>query len=373
MDYASGTASRSPALQYDGRIGELYQLFLLNILFTILTLGIFRFWAITRYRRYFWSRMRFQHERFEYTGTGGELIIGFLLAGLVLLGGGVVVSIIGGLLSLIWPPLMFVPIVAYGLFIVLLAFGAVFSAQRYRLSRTQWCGIRGGMTGSMVQYGAWSLLYAVCCVLTLFQLVPWTQVRLAEKRINASSFGSARFSFQGRAGRLYLAYLATLAGVAALFAIVAGAGYAAVHSLLPLILAPSRSIPEAQQARQLLLWLAEVLIPAYLAFLIGASLIGCWYSALFERHVVGHTTLAGMRFSSTMSGPALLLLVAGNILIVLCTLGLGFPILLHRNARFLARTLWVEGAVDVRSVTQSTIDTPRFGEGMFQQLDHGVL
>jgi len=80
------TSARSPALTYDGQLDELYGIFLMNLLWTVLTLGIFRFWAITRIRRYLWSRTRFQGERFEYTGTGGELFIGVLLAILMLIG-----------------------------------------------------------------------------------------------------------------------------------------------------------------------------------------------------------------------------------------------------------------------------------------------
>ena len=85
MDQSVVSAPR-PALHYDGRLGELYSIFLTNILFTILTLGIYQFWAITRYRRYFWSRTQFQGERFEYTGTGRQLFVGFLLAVLALIG-----------------------------------------------------------------------------------------------------------------------------------------------------------------------------------------------------------------------------------------------------------------------------------------------
>lgn len=67
MDQTVASPAASPALIYDGKISELYRIFALNVLFKILTLGIFRFWAITRYRRYIWSRMQFQGERFEYT------------------------------------------------------------------------------------------------------------------------------------------------------------------------------------------------------------------------------------------------------------------------------------------------------------------
>src|SRR3546814_5539729 len=41
-----------------------------NLLLTIVTLGIYRFWATTRTRRYLWANTRFIDDRLEWTGTG---------------------------------------------------------------------------------------------------------------------------------------------------------------------------------------------------------------------------------------------------------------------------------------------------------------
>jgi len=66
-------------LQYDGKTHELYKIYLLNILLNILTLGIYHFWGKTRKRRYITSSFVLDNDRFEYTGYGGELLIGLLL------------------------------------------------------------------------------------------------------------------------------------------------------------------------------------------------------------------------------------------------------------------------------------------------------
>src|SRR5690242_2546648 len=66
-------------LQYDGRIGPLYWIFIKNLLLNIITLSIYRFWGKTNLRRYAWSHMSLQDHRFEYTGRGGELFVGFLI------------------------------------------------------------------------------------------------------------------------------------------------------------------------------------------------------------------------------------------------------------------------------------------------------
>src|SRR5215510_11290460 len=84
------TAAPPQRLTYDGQIGELYGIFFLNLLLGIITLGIYRFWGRTRYRRYLWSHTSYDGDRFEYTGTGGELFRGFIIAI------GILILLIGG-------------------------------------------------------------------------------------------------------------------------------------------------------------------------------------------------------------------------------------------------------------------------------------
>jgi uncharacterized membrane protein YjgN (DUF898 family) len=370
MDQATGALPRQ-TLQYDGPLGELYRIFLVNLLLTIVTLGIYRFWAITRWRRYFWSRMRFQDERFEYTGRGGELFLGFLMAIGILIGLGIVAVLLSVGLRLIYAPLALVPILMLYVTIFILAWAARFSAQRYRLSRTLWCGIRGGMQGSALAYGARGVLYAVLLPFTLFQLVPWMQIRLAERRINASRLGSAAFSLHGRARTVYLPYLATMIGTILLFAVIGGAVWSAIGpGLLPALRTVHGGDPRLAAAFQ---HAAPFVVAGLIAFGVGAALIGCWYSALFLRHVAGNARLGLLAFSSTITGRRLLWLMLGNSLIVLFTLGLGVPIAMHRVARMLSGNFLVAGTLDAAALHQSTLAMPRTGEGMLQVLDHGAM
>lgn len=66
-------------VQYDGKTHELYKIYLLSILLSILTLGIYHFWGKTRKRRYVTSSFILNNDRFEYTGYGSELLVGLLL------------------------------------------------------------------------------------------------------------------------------------------------------------------------------------------------------------------------------------------------------------------------------------------------------
>ena len=82
-----GSRATAPvsAIAYEGRVGEVAAIALQNALFNLITLGFYRFWAKTRLRRYIWGSIEYRGERLEYTGRGGELFLGFLVAIAILL------------------------------------------------------------------------------------------------------------------------------------------------------------------------------------------------------------------------------------------------------------------------------------------------
>ena len=66
--------------QYNGEKGGFFMLTCLTTLLTIITFGIYRFWAKSRIRRYVWSATAPNNDPMEYTGTGTEKFVGFLIA-----------------------------------------------------------------------------------------------------------------------------------------------------------------------------------------------------------------------------------------------------------------------------------------------------
>ena len=81
----SGNDLQQSAFGFSGSWKEFAPIALTNLLLTIVTLGIYRFWAKTRERRYLWSHTRFIDDTLEWTGTGKELFIGFIMAAVLVL------------------------------------------------------------------------------------------------------------------------------------------------------------------------------------------------------------------------------------------------------------------------------------------------
>jgi uncharacterized membrane protein YjgN (DUF898 family) len=380
---ANDSDARSPAqiaslqqmLHYDGKLGDLYRIYLVNLLLTIVTLGIWRFWGITRLRRYVWSRTSMAGDRFEYDGTGLQLFLSFLLAGLVLVGMFIVAVLLSVLLHRYSPHLAVVPILLLELVILVLALGAPFSAQRYRLGHSLWRGIRGGMEGSAIHYGLRSLAYFLLAAVTLYQLLPWAALRLREQLISASFLGDLRLHARGRPGQLYLIFLATFVGVIVLGLAVAGTVWALDGAGLRAMMtvnAQGRGAAPNPEMGRLVRHAIYYVIGGYVAFFFGAALISCAYAAAFWRHLLAHTTAGTIQFGSAVAARDLFVLIGGNFLILIPTLGLGYPIVIQRNARFFTGNLLASSTPDPATLRQSDRPVPTLGEGMFQQLDAGA-
>ena len=196
---------------YDGKLGELYVIYLRHLVLMLVTLGWSRFWGRTRIRRYLWNHFAILGDRFEYRGRGIELMVGFVLALLMLAGW-------GGLMYLVWIYVFHErPFASFGLFDIFslsvaligfpLAYVGHYAGLRYRLSRTRWRGIRCGMAGSAWRYGVSATFLIFANAITFQLLTPVVSVNLARPRIANTRFGSLPFVFSGGAGDIYGRYV----------------------------------------------------------------------------------------------------------------------------------------------------------------------
>lgn len=184
----------------------LSRLLLVNTVLTLLTLGVYRFWAKTRLRRYYWNSIVVGGEPLEYAGRGLELFIGFLIALVVLLPLGFAGSALQQL-ALQSPVVAAVLQVAYLVLVYLLGQVARFRARRYRLSRTLWRGIRAGQDGSTLAYVGRAALWAVVVIATLGLAAPWAMRALQRYRTSVTRFGDRPFSLEAAVGPLVRAWM----------------------------------------------------------------------------------------------------------------------------------------------------------------------
>ncbi len=190
------------AVIYDGKAGKLFGMGLRIALLSLITLGFYRFWGKTQVRQYLWSRLSLMGDRFEYTGTGKELFLGFLIVLTVLVPLGAV-SFATEFFLAGESAVMYGTATSAQYTVIMFLIGyATFRARRYRLSRTVLRGIRFWQTGSSVGYAFRWIGYVALTVVTLGIARPVGDAALYRYIMGHTWFGSRNFEADGVAGAM---------------------------------------------------------------------------------------------------------------------------------------------------------------------------
>jgi uncharacterized membrane protein YjgN (DUF898 family) len=360
---------------YDGKLGELYAIYLRHLVLMIVTLGWSRFWGRTRIRRYLWNHCSVLGDRFEYRGRGRELLIGFLLVLLVLAG-------LGGLMYLAWAYLFEEqPFSSFRLFDIFslsvaligfpLAFVGHYAGLRYRLSRTRWRGIRCGLGGSAWRYGAWATLLTFTNAITFRLLTPVVSVNLARPRISNARVGTLPFVFAGSASDIYGRYVGYyfLNIIAWLVAI--GVFAAAIGGTVGELGISGEDFLRffSEPSLRTILVIVVVAVVVYIVFSLLILPLRCWWQAYLFRYLVSHSRAGNVLFATAITTRQMWGFLVLNYLIVLLTLGLGWPWVVHRTMKLMAGQLWIYGTPDGAAIRQPADRGPGYGEGLLDMFD----
>ena len=396
------------AVTFHGSWTDFAKIALPNVLLTLVTLGIYRFWATTRERQYLWSQTRFIDEPLEWTGRGIELFIGFIMV-FFLLGLPLVVMqlVINGLVFQGQPIIAGVIIFAMFLVIFYLTGLAYFRALRYRLSRTYWRGIRGGSDDQGFGYG-WSYIWKnVVAAIPLYLLYPWASMSLWNERWSKMSFGPYQFEstadWKALMKRYLLFYLVPFLVIVGIFAI-------GVSTL------GSQGGGDPFSTAGGIFGFVAIMI-AILSLYIIMPLAALLYYSKFMRVAIGALRLGDLEFDFTARSPDWILFWLANLAILMIAYGFAFApfslliatdptqfvqqleagesilsiglvigiliaiiplafatsIIRYRSWKFFVVHTEAFGEVNLDRMTQSATQSSGHGEGLLDALDVGAI
>lgn len=359
-DEGGAIAGQQLQIENRSKFGRMFWIGTYTTLLSIITLTIFRFWGRTNFRRQLWSDTTIGGEPLEYTGSGKELFIGFLIAIFTLM-----VPFIGLLVAaralLADVGLAIAVVLIYLVFFWLIGV-AVYLARRYHLSRTRFRGIRFAQTGSSIAYGFQYFGWLFATLLTLGWLAPMMRIDLSKKLWEGAYFGSERFQFiktkEAKSEPVYTSFALSYLGMIAIYV----AWFWFVSSTLGL-----------EELAEETLFLDPMNIVIFYGSLFAFGLVGAffysWHEAVMVRRIVKSIHLQGTPLSSRISMMDILLLTITNGLIVVFTLGLGIMAAQMRVWKKIANTMSVEGPIDLAAIAQTTEEGPSQGEGLADGLD----
>ncbi|MFZ5509675.1 MAG: YjgN family protein [Pseudomonadota bacterium] len=327
MEVAPPQAVEQPTLPlvFTGKGGEYFGIWIVNLVLTLLTLGIYSAWAKVRRLQYFYRNTSLAGASFDYHGRPLAILKGRIIALVLLLA----YNFAG----------QFHPVLGLAVFLFLACVlpWLLLRSLRFRLHNSSYRGLRFSFRGGLGESYVVFLLLPLVTFFSLYVLGPvWHQL-LKRYQHNNAWYGATRFHFDAPIRAFYRIWLAAaglfLAGVAL-------AGAAAVLIMPGL----ARSLPQGPESRMFLAWLVLAFL---VLMLLMAVFIAPYVSARLQNLVWNNTTLGPHRFVSRVSARRLWFITVTNLLAIALTLGLYRPFAAVRLLKYRAESVALVAAGDL--------------------------
>ena len=301
--------------EFRGSASEFFGVWIVNLLLSIVTLGIYSAWAKVRVKKYFYQNTYVAGRSFDYHATGVQILIGRLI-------------VLAGIVT--YTVLSTIPLVS-----LIMLLGLVFlipyllvRSLRFNARMSSWSNVRFDFQGTWGSAAANYFLYPIFAALTLYTTWPFVTRSIQRFHVNGHTFGTTPMSFDSPIAPFYKAFLAAAAWV--ILGMVVIVALAGVNRSTFGAFSTLQEDPENIAALLTVLSLYGFLILA----LVPATVI---YHAMVRNTVYNYTVLGdGHRFYSNVSPLRLLWISLSNLVVVVLTLGLMLPWAHVRRVRYLA-------------------------------------
>jgi len=351
MENASARAPEQ--FQFTGSGAEYFGIWIVNLLLTIVTLGVYSAWAKVRRIQYFYRHSELAGSSFDFHGSPVKILIGRVIALAMLIGYKFSVRL--------HSPLTLVIVIA----LLVVMPWLLRNSLRFRLYNSSWRGTRFHFRGSVAGAYRVFLLNGFLTLITLYGMAPFMHQRLKAYQHNNSWFGRTPFSFHARVGQFYGLYLLLLAAIVGLGLVVGLSGIGS--GLGTLFRSQSQGGHPSPQA------VIKVLAVLYAALILLAVSIGPIFHALITNLIWNNTRLGDHRIECQMSPIRLAWITVSNFVLVVLTLGLYVPWAMVRLAKFQMQSMRLVPASDLQEfVAADPEDVGAAGEEAASAFDFDI-
>ena len=332
LDGGAGAATPAAAeptrnlipFEFRGNGGEYFRIWIVNLLLTIVTIGIYSAWAKVRRLRYFYGNTLLDGHSFEYHGRPLAILKGRL----IVFGAYLAFVLAAQVLPLI--VFLFIPLIIFGLpWIVMRSRLFQLRMSSYRNLRFNFEGTYGGAMGAFV---GWYLL----AVITFGILYPaWVRKRVQYSLDNAA-YGTQSFSFNTGNGVYFkFCYITFFLGMLVYLAFIFGAfNLASMKALF------GSGVPPTGLEMFTALGVAGWLL-GLVAALAGFS-IAAYYQVSLINASFGGVQIGSNYIRSALKVAPLMWIYVTNLLGIVVTLGLFYPWAKVRQTRYQLENMQVD-------------------------------
>lgn len=289
---------RKVPVKFLGNTGEYFSIWIVNLLLTIVTFGIYSAWAKVRTNRYFYGNTEIDGHRFSYLAEPMQILKGriiavvlfasYFLAGYFSPAAGVVVAL---LLALLAPVLI---VLSY----------------RFRLRMTAYRNVRFSFRGRIGRAYMVFLVWPIIALCTLYLLLPLSLKKMDQYLLEGSWYGDRQFKPRLNTGE----YFGTGFATGAIGFVIMLVGFIAVGAS-SVAFGQDGSVSEY-----------SVMFGTFALYFLTFIIAGSFYTSRIRNHMFGATQLDGVaKFQSSLKMWELVSLRVTNTLAIICSLGFAIP------------------------------------------------
>ena len=342
-------ATRWIGFEFSGKGFEYFKIWIVNILLSIVTLGIYSAWAKVRNKQYFYGNTSLDNASFEYTAEPLKILKGRIIA---------VAFFIVYSIALNSAPLLGA---AMGLLLLVFLPWIIVNSLKFNARHSSYRNINFRFVGTILGALKAFILWPLAGLLSFGILFPFVWKKQTAYITNNHLYGSAPFSFDVNVKEYYKMLLLLIGGIVAFCIVMAVAFGSAFAGLLA-------AGVENMAATILATMLG--LIPAIIAYLVFYFAVIAYVVVTMTNIHFNHTQLQAHRFESTWATVSYTLLLLTNTIGVLLTLGLFIPFAKIRTAAYKAThiTFAAKGSLD-SFIAAEQEQSNSLGEGVHDIFD----
>jgi len=305
---------RDLPFEFEGRTGEYFRIWIVNVMLSILTLGIYSAWAKVRTKRYFYGNTLVDGSSFDYHAKPVAILKGRLIA--------------VAALAIYYLSLQFLP-ASEPFFVLLFMFAMpwlVVRALMFNARNSSFRNIRFAFQPNYNEAAKVFIAMPILVFLTLGLFYPYFIYQQKAFVVNNSGYGASDFEFSAAAGSFYGIYLKAFGMLVLMVIIIAFI----IPALAPV--AVGQSLPQPGQAPAPV-HLALGILPALTVMLVYL-LVFTYIHTTTTNLVFNKSALRDNQLNSTLSIGRMFWIYLTNFLAIVVSLGLLIPWARIRLARY---------------------------------------
>lgn len=333
-------------LEFNGKAGEYFRVWIVNVLLSIITLGIYSAWAKVRNKQYFYGNTILDGSPFEYTASPIAILKGRIIVVAVL----VMVSILSQFFPL-------ANIIFFAIFFLVTPW-LVMRSMMFNARYTSYRNLNFSFERNLIDAVKTFIGLTLLMIVTLGLAYPWLIHAIQKYRVDNHGFGQYIFHFKSSIKAFYkyhviglLIVILTLVVVSMIF----GGSMAA-------IMGPFNADPESNPASSSMASISLVFVSIlyfvgyYLAYAyVQANVFNTvWSNTSLNKasaHVLTAQTVPLMAFKGKLATGKMFFIYLTNTLGIIVSVGLLIPWAKIRLARYRIESLDVSSLADLKVIT----------------------